>query len=114
MNLFFTIVAALPIGFLVGRRLTALLTYLVVDSFFFTFQSIGVLLTWMSGSAGLGGGSGFGDAPAGSFPIDYSHSEYIGYGVVNLVITLVGTGLVLLGVRIRARCTASADVVDVH
>jgi len=106
MNLFFTVLGALPLGLFVGRRHAALLTYLIVDSFLFSFQTLNVLLTWMSGGKGVGGGSGFGDSPAGTFPIDYAKGEVLAYGVVNLVITLVGVGLVLLGARIRVRRTA--------
>jgi hypothetical protein len=116
MNLFFTILAAFPLGFLISRRQTALLTYLIVDSFLFSLQSINLLLTWMSGGSGLGGSSGFGDTPSGQFPIDYSSNEVIAYGVVNAIITLVGVGLLVLGSRVRARRTGhqSRDVVDVH
>lgn len=116
MNLIFTVLAAFPLGFLVTRRQTALLSYLIVGSFLFSFQSLNLLLTWMSGGSGLGGSSGFGDTPSGQFPIDYSSGEVIGYGVVNAVITLIGIGLVLLGSRVRARRTTkhAHDVVDVH
>jgi hypothetical protein len=116
MNLTFAIVAAFPLGFLVTRRQAALLTYLIVDSFLFSLQSLNLLLTWMSGGSGLGGSSGFGDTPSGQFPIDYSSGEVIAYGVVNAIITLVGVGLVLLGSRLRAGRTANHadDVVDVH
>ena len=115
MNLFFTIIAAFPLGFFVSRRQTALLSYLIVDSFLFTLQSLNLLLTWMSGGSGLGGSSGFGDTPSGSFPIDYSSSEVIAYGVVNAIITLIGVGLVLFGARVRSRRSAqhTPDVVDV-
>jgi hypothetical protein len=116
VNLFFTILAAFPLGFLVTRRQIALLAYLIVGSFVFSLQSVNLLLTWMSGGSGLGGSSGFGDTPSGQFPIDYSSSEVIAYGVVNGLITLVGVGLVLLGARVRARRTTNNahDVVDVH
>src|SRR5262245_7724041 len=113
MNLIFTLVAALPLGYLVRGRLVAVFTYLVVDSFLFTFQTLGVLLTWMSGGAGIGGASGFGDSPTGSFPIDYASGEVAAYGVVNLVLVLVGIGLVLLGARARAWRAARGTVVDV-
>jgi hypothetical protein len=116
MNLFFTVLAAFPLGFVITRRQTALLSYLIVDSFLFSLQSLNLLLTWMSGGSGLGGSSGFGDTPSGSFPIDYSSSEVIAYGVVNAIITLIGIGLVLLGSRVRARRSSAKahDVVDVH
>jgi hypothetical protein len=68
MNLLFTVLAAFPLGLLVRRRQLAILTYLIVGSFLFTFQTLGVLLTWMSGGKGIGGGSGFGDAPVWIVP----------------------------------------------
>jgi hypothetical protein len=103
MDLFFTALGALPLGLLVGRRHWALFTYLLVDSFLFSFQTLNVLLTWMSDGKGIGSGSGFGDAPTGSFPIDYAKGDVIAYGVVNLLITGLGVGLVLLGAHFRAR-----------
>lgn len=112
MNLFFTALGALPLGLLVARRRTALRTYLLVDSFLFTFQTLDVLLTWMSGGKGVGGGSGLGDPPAGGFPIDYARGEVAAYGLVNLVITGVGVGLVLLGSRLRSRRQSRSQVTD--
>jgi len=103
MNLLFTVLGALPLGFLLGRRHLALLAYLVVDAFVFSFQTLTVLLTWMSGGTGVGGGSGFGDTPNGTFPIHYERGEVAAYGVVNLLITLAGIGLVLLGAWVRGR-----------
>lgn len=116
MNLIFTLLAAFPLGFLVTRRQIALMAYLIVGSFVFSLQSLNLLLTWMSGGSGLGGSSGFGDKPSGPFPIDYSSSEVVAYGVVNAIITLVGVGLVLLGSRVRARRTGqqAREVVDVR
>jgi hypothetical protein len=112
MNLLFTVLGALPLGLLVGRRHAALVSYLLVDSFLFSFQTLNVLLTWMSGGKGIGGGSGFGDSPTGGFPLDYAQGEVIAYGVVNLLITGVGVGLVLLGARIRSRREARPTVAD--
>ena len=116
MNLIFTVLAAFPLGFLVSRRQAALLIYVIAGWFVFTLQSLNLLLTWMSGGTGLGGSSGFGDTPSGPFPIHYSSSEVIAYGVVNAIITLAGVGLVLLGSRVRIRRTIhrTQDVVDVH
>jgi hypothetical protein len=113
MNLLFTLLGALPLGFLVRKRQAALVTYLLVDSFLFSFQTLNVLLTWMSGGEGIGGGSGFGDSPSGSFPIDYARGEVAAYGIVNLIITLAGVGLVFLGARLRTWRTARATVIDV-
>lgn len=103
MNLLFTVLGAFTLGGLVPRRAAALVTYLIVDSFLFSFQTLNVLLTWMSGAKGMSGASGFGDSPTGTFPIDYATGEVVGYGVVNLAITSVGVGLVLFGARLRSR-----------
>jgi hypothetical protein len=110
MNLFFTVLGALPLGLLVGRRHVALVTYLLVDSFLFSFQTLAVLLTWLSGGSGIGDGSGFGATPTGTFPIAYARGEVIAYGVVNLLITGSGVGLVLLGARLRSRREARRTV----
>lgn len=116
MNLLFTLLAAFPLGFLLRRRDIALLTYLMVDSFLFSLQSLNLLLTWMSGGSGLGGSSAFGDTPSGQFPIDYARGEVVAYGVVNAIITLAGVGLIVLGARVRARLGSrrAHDVVDVR
>jgi hypothetical protein len=106
MNLLFTVLGAFTLGRLVPRRSAALVAYLIADSFLFSFQTLNVLLTWMSGATGMGGASGFGNSPSGTFPIDYATGEVIGYGAVNLAITTVGVGLVLLGARVRARHAA--------
>lgn len=115
MNLAYTVLAAFPLGFFVARRSAALLSYLIGGSFLFTWQSLNVLLTWMSGGTGLDGASGFGDSPSGQFPIGYDSGELIAYGVVNAIITLVGVGLVVVGSRVRARRTAHSalNTVDV-
>jgi ABC-type xylose transport system permease subunit len=102
VNLLFTVLCALPLGLLVGRRQVAVLAYLIVDSFLVTFQTLAVLLTWMSGGKGIGGGSGFGASPTGAFPIEYARGDVLAYGVVNLLITAAGVGLVLLGARLRS------------
>jgi hypothetical protein len=112
MNIVFTILVALPIGLLVRNRGTALLTYLIADLFVFTFQTLDVLLNWMAGKGGIGDAHVFGPNPD-AFPISYSESEVIAYGVVNLVIMIAGAGLVLLGHRIRTRRTAAKNVVTV-
>lgn len=116
MNLFFTILVALPLGFFIARRQTALFSYLIVGSFLFTWQTLSVLLTWMSGGTGLGGASGLGDSPTSTFPITYANGELIAYGVVNAIITVAGVGMVLLGSRVRARRKThrALNTVDVH
>lgn len=108
MNLVYTVVVALPLGFFLRSRSTAVLSYLVAGSYLFSFQSTHLLLEWLAHRSR----SAFGPFPDG-FPARSSTSEVLGYGVVNTVITLVGIGLVLLGARIRSRREASRDVVAV-
>jgi len=99
MNIIFTILLAFPIGFLVKQRGLAIVTYLALDAIFFTFQSVGVLLDWMANNPPVA----FGPSPKGSFPVEYSNGEYLGYGVVNAIIIAVGVGLVVLGTYVAKR-----------
>ena len=106
MNIIYTVLFALPIGLLVRPRTTALLTYLVVGSWVFAFQSVSVLLSWL----GHDGRPAFGPFPT-ALPAVSDSAELFGYGAVNLVITLVGVGLVLVGHRIRSRRLERREVV---
>lgn len=99
MNVVFTILLAFPIGFLVKQRGLAIVTYLALDAILFAFQSVGVLLTWMANEPPVA----FGPSPEGSFPVEYSNSEYFGYGIVNAIIITAGVGLVVLGTHIAKR-----------
>ena len=112
MNIVFTILAALPLGLSVKKRSAAVLAFVIADLFVFTFQTLDVLLNWMAGNSGIGGASAFGPHPE-TLPITYSAPDVIAYGVVNLVITLAGIGLVVLGNKIRTRRAATKDVVSV-
>lgn len=112
MNILFTILAAFPIGFFVRPRMIAVTAYLAADALIFTFQTLGMLLTWMAGEGGISGEKAFGPFPTG-FPIEYEKSEFVAYGVVNLVIVLAGIGLTLLGTRVAAKRSARKDVVTV-
>ncbi|MFL6155044.1 MAG: hypothetical protein ACJ72D_03060 [Marmoricola sp.] len=98
MNLVFTVLLAFPLGYFVTTRSTALLSYLLAGSYLFSYQSTGVLLDWLGHSKP----SAFGPFPD-HFPAKASTGETIGYGVLNLVITVVGIGLVLLGHRVASR-----------
>jgi hypothetical protein len=108
MNLIYTVLIALPLGLLISSRSTAVLSYLLIGSYLFSFQNTTVLLSWF----GHGSDSAFGPHPEG-FPAEAATGEVIGYGVVNAVITLVGVGLVLLGARLRTRRAARRNVVSV-
>ena len=108
MNLIYTVLVALPLGLFISSRSTAILTYLLIGSYLFSFQSTSVLLSWL----GHGSDPAFGPYPE-AFPAKAVTGEVIGYGVVNAAITLVGVGLVLLGARLRARQTSRRNVVAV-
>jgi len=98
MILVYTMLLALPIGLLVHRRPTAILTYLAVGSWIFTFQSTSLVLSWLAHE----GRSAFGPFPS-AFPAVHDSVELYGYAAVNLVIVAVGVGLVVLGGRLRTR-----------
>ncbi len=112
MNLVFTLVASLGIGFFVRQRSTAVVSYLIAASFLFTFQTLEVLLNWMAGNSGINGSGAFGPSPNG-FPITYQQSEVIAYGVVNLVIVAVGVGLTVGAHKLAARRLATKGAVPV-
>lgn len=92
MSLVYTILIAFPLGFFLRERSTALLSYLLAGSYLFSYQNTGVLLDWL----GHHSPSAFGPFPNG-FPAEASRAETTGYGLLNLVITVAGIGLVLLG-----------------
>ena len=108
MNLIYTVLVALPLGLFISSRSTAVLTYLLLGSYLFSFQNTSVLLGWVGHSSR----PAFGPFPEG-FPAEAVTSEVIGYGVVNAVIMLVGVALVLAGARLRARRASSRNVVSV-
>ena len=108
MNLIYTALVALPLGLFLTSRSTAVLSYLLIGSYLFSFQNTSVLLSWL----GHGSDPAFGPYPEG-FPAEAATGEVIGYGVVNAVITLVGVGMVLLGARLRARRVSGRNVVAV-
>jgi len=108
MNLVYTVLLAFPIGFFVRPRGIAVMSYLLAGSYLFSYQSTGLLLDWL----GHNSPSAFGPFPDG-FPAKASSSETIGYGTVNLVITLVGVGLVVLGHRIASSRRAKRRAITV-
>lgn len=100
MILVYTVLFALPIGLLVHRRATAILTYLAVGAWVFTFQTTSLVLSWLAHE----GRSAFGPFPS-AFPAVHDSGELYGYAAVNLVITAAGVGLVILGGRLHDRRT---------
>lgn len=97
MELIVMLLAPLPIGFLVKNRLAAYVAYIALHAFVFTFQSLQLIIEWAGGS----------EDAFGPFPKADSGQVW-GYGVVNLVIYLVGLGLVTLGHWLGAKRRAKA------
>ena len=98
MILVYTVLLALPIGLLIHRRETAILTYLAVGAWIFSFQTASLVLSWLAHT----GRSAFGPFPT-AFPAAYDSAELYGYAAVNLIMVTVGVGLVVLGGRLRVR-----------
>ncbi len=107
MNVIFTILFAFAIGFFVKQRGLAIVTYLALDAFLFVFQTAGLILDFLANK----NRPAFGPHPTGELPITYSDSQYFGYGVVNLVVLIVGIGLVTLGTKVAARREAKHGAV---
>lgn len=113
MNIIFTIIAAPLIGWLVKSRTGAVAIYLAAVAQLFTFQTLAVLLGWMGSDTGLFESHAFGPPPTG-FPIaDTYLADLIAYGVVNLVIVLVGVGLTIGSGSLRVRRSAKRTAVAV-
>ncbi|MFC0865655.1 hypothetical protein ACFHYQ_25495 [Sphaerimonospora cavernae] len=103
MNVIYTVLFAFTIGFFIRGRSTAVALYLAGEALVFVYQSVNLLIEWVDGSDAAFGGP---------FP-KYDPAGLAGYGVVNLVITIVGIGLAILGARIGAKRAARRDVVSV-
>lgn len=107
MCLIFTVLIAFPLGFFVKQRGVAVCLYLALDAMLFSFQTLNLLLEWLSGSE-----HAFGAAPT-TLPAEYEGSDLLGYGLVNVAIAAVGVGLVLAGSRVAAKRAAGRRVVTV-
>ena len=115
MNVVVAPVLAVIFGLSVRSRFRAVVLYLVIQSLFFTLQTLVVLLSWMGGEGGFGGATdqgAFGPAPTG-FPVAFESGEVFAYGLVNLA--LIGVGIVImLGVAaLRRRRAAHRETVQV-
>lgn len=105
MNVLVTPVLIVLIGLFVRSRLMAVLLYLVIEAILFTFQTLTVLLGWLSGELSVFGTGAFGPSPTG-VPVTLDESELWSYGLVNLGIMLIGVALILLLVTLRNRSRA--------
>jgi hypothetical protein len=104
VNIILTILIGFPLGYLIRSRGTAITTYVFLDCYLFTFQTAFLLMQWVDGD----------DHAFGSRGRDWSAertTQFFSYLVLNGVIVAIGIGLVLLGHRVRARRTATRDVV---
>lgn len=105
MNVLVAPFAAVLIGLFVRPRATAVALYLGIEAVLFTFQTLMVLLAWMSGQGGFGGATdagAFGPAPTG-FPLAFSEGEVWAYGLLNTAVILVGIGITLGVATLRER-----------
>jgi hypothetical protein len=89
MELIVTLLIAVPIGYLVRERLIAVLTFVAVHSFVFTFQCMALTREWVGGDTS-------------AYPKNPNTVPWA-YGMVNLIIYAGGVGLVLLGGHLAAR-----------
>lgn len=98
MNIIFTILFAFAIGFFVKQRGLAIITYLALDAILFSYQSDNVLHdSWIDHQG----------------RVNVSNSTLAGYGIVNLLIIVVGVALVILGTVVARRRVAKRDSVSV-
>lgn len=103
MNIILTILIGFPLGFLIRSRRTAVISYVLVDSYLFTFQTAFLLMQWVDGD----------DHAFGTRGRDWSAmrtTQFVSYLVLNGVIVALGIGLVVLGHRLRHRATTRETV----
>ena len=85
---------------------TAVVTYVLLNSFLFTFQTAFLVMKWVDGDEHAFGERGR----------DWSGEQYgqfYSYIVINALIIAVGVGIVILGNKFRASRTAKRNVVAV-
>jgi hypothetical protein len=98
MELIVMIVVAFPLGYFVRQRLVAILSYVAIHSFVFSFQNMQLTREWVGGSKE-------------AFPKNPKSAPWE-YGVVNVAIYGVGLGLILLGSHLAARRRIRSTAVD--
>jgi hypothetical protein len=104
VNIILTILVGLPLGVLIRSQTHAVVTYVLVDSYLFTFQTAFLLMQWADGDEHAFGARG------GAWTAERTTMVF-SYLVLNGVIVAVGIALVILGHRIRARRTSARDTV---
>ncbi|MCO7220788.1 hypothetical protein [Klenkia sp. PcliD-1-E] len=103
MEIIVLVLVPLPLGLLVRSRTAGFVAYTALHAFVFTFQSVALVVGWVSGT----GRSAFGPYPAADT------GEVWAYGVVNLLVYAAGLALLVAGQRIGARRRARRSAVDV-
>jgi hypothetical protein len=89
MELIVMIVTAFPLGYFVRTRLVAILSYVAVHSFVFSWQNTQLTREWVGGSTE-------------AFPKNPKAAPWE-YGAVNVAIYALGLGLVVLGSHLAAK-----------
>ena len=98
MNIIFTILFAVPIGFFVKQRGLAIVAYLAADAILFTYQTVNVLHdSWLDHDG----------------RVTVTDSTLAGYGVVNIIIIAIGIALVVLGTVTAKRFAAKRNAASV-
>jgi hypothetical protein len=93
-----TVLAAVPLGFLIPNRLAAYLAYAIAFGQVYTFQTAVLVMEWTNGSTG-------------AFSASQSHGltgNSISYLIVSTGIYAAGFGLVTLGHWLRKRRRSAA------
>jgi hypothetical protein len=93
MDLILVLLVPFPLGFFLTSRTTAVIAYIAAFCPLFTFQTLSLITDWTEGSTAAFGGP---------FPKS-DYADVVGYGTVNLILYLVGFGLIMLGHRLGAK-----------
>jgi hypothetical protein len=104
MNIILTILVGFPLGFLIRSRGHAIVTYVLVDSYLFTFQTAFLIMQWVDGDQHAFGTRG------GDWSAERT-TMFSSYLVLNGVFVSIGVGLVILGHKVRSRQTTGRDTV---
>jgi hypothetical protein len=99
-----TILVALPLGFLVRRRLVAYVAYGLAFAHVYTWQTAALLMEWTKG--------GYAAFPESAGTGDSISTMPWGYLSFTTLVYAVGFGLVALGHWLRARRTGRVTGVD--
>ncbi|MEU6258620.1 hypothetical protein [Streptomyces sp. NPDC047043] len=101
MELILMVLTAFPLGYFIRSRTAALVAYIAMHSFVFSFQNTALLMEWLGGDYS-------------AFPKDATSPPW-SYLLINVAIYAAGLGLVLLGGKARAKVSAkrARNAVDI-